>query len=839
MGFTKSTGGCLLLLAIAIEGTLMVENASALAAEPAGADLTRRLIEGKYDDLPAAVLSRLLKGPHPGIKHPVFKPEGDAATLKSALASYLQMSEEDLRRKIDEGGSTKGDNFKMREVAYDLARAWVLTKEPGYARRAIVLLQRYAEVLPKWPVSGQHKSARQDDLSYFRTYSNWDEGGLWTPGAWYHGELINAAPLFKAWDLVCDSPELDKLGTELKTDVRAKILDDLLYRTIKIHLQWPFSYGNMYGHRLGGLAQCGLALGDPLLVHAVVRELNKCVVSGYHYDGSIAELSPGYNRQLTNRLIWCAGFLKGYSDPEGYTDPIDGTHFKAFNPDAGLTGDRLARSKAAVDALSLPTGYALAVHDEEYCPEMKGPAKSNAESKIYGPRPTHSVPRLLGGAGHAILGAGSDLDQIQAHLHFSGCYNHDHCDHLSIFLFAQGEELYSDTGYRADSGGSRQWKASTAAHNTVLIDEKDLPRRPNDPPASIHGNLDFWAVTDPDCLAVEADWTNAQASLYRRTLALVHLEGKRHYVFDLFRVSGGKTHDWMLHGPLHANYTVETPLELKPKAGKIVELADLRSCVTDGTVSWTIRAGQSAVRALLAASPGTEAIRGEGPAIRRPGKQVFTAVRRTGGKSLFAAVHEPLQGEPRVKSVEVLGPQDPGAPLIVVKLALEGGRTDYFLSTLDQQPPFAVRQAEGTDCALAGQFAHVVEVEGKVRRVSMVGSELKFRGQTIRGAAWTGQIVGVERVEAGAKRNAFLTGQELPAGEALKGAALILTYADGRTHGYTIERIEANGAQRAILIREEPGVEIAPDSARFIYFPGNEFKGPTAFRIVPQTVWVP
>jgi hypothetical protein len=338
-------------------------------------------------------------------------------------------------------------------------------------------------------------------------------------------------------------------------------------------------------------------------------------------------------------------------------------------------------------------------------------------------------------------------------------------------------------------------------------------------------------------MAVEADWKNAQAPQYRRLLALVHLEGKRYYVFDLFRVSGGKTHDWMLHGPLHANYRVETPLDLKPRAGKIVEIADLRSCVTDGPVSWTFRAGQSAVRALLAASPGTEAIQGEGPAVRRPGKQAFTAVRRTGGKSVFAAVHEPLQGEPRVKSIEVLGPQHPDSPLLVVKVALEGNRTDYFLSTLDEQPPFAPRRAAEPDGLLSGTFAHVVEIEGKIRRASLAGSELVFRGTAIRGAAYAGQISGVERIEAGEKRNAFLTAQALPAGEALRGACLVLTFADGRTHGWTVERVEDTNGQRAIVVREEPGVGISPAAARFVYFPGNEFKGPTGFRIVPCTVW--
>jgi hypothetical protein len=812
--------------------------------DPPFARLTRMLWEGDYDELPAARLRGILKRPHPGVKHPVFKPQWDATTPRKKLAPYLEMSEAELRGKIDEGGSIKGNNFKMRLVACDLARAWALTKEPIYARRAAILLHRYAEVLPKWPVSGSDGVLHpQEEKPYFHCERNDHGGDLWTPNQWYHGNMFQAAPVFRAWDLVCTSDELDKLGAELKTDVRGKILNDLLYRTLKVHLQWPFSYSNMFGFQMQYMAECALALGDPVLVHAVCREVAKPLTNGFFSDGMWKESSPEYAQQIIRRLIECMNILKGYSDPEGYVDPIDGTHIQNFDPLAEPAGARLIRAKAAIDALALPTGYAVAIHDEDYNPQYPKGA-----SKIYGPRPTTSVPRLLGGAGHAVLSAGSDPHQIQAHLHFSGCYGHDHADHLSLVLFAQGEELYSETDYKSDAdAGSRAWKAHTAAHNTVMIDEQKLPVAPRDPPNAIHGNLLFWAATDPESMAVEADWKNAQAQVYRRTLALIHLEGNRYYVLDLFRVSGGNTHDWLLHGPLHADYTVETPLALKPRGGKLVEIADLRSGITDQTVSLTFRSGNAAVRALVAAAPGTEVVLGEGPAVRRAGKQTFTSVRRTGGKSVFAAVHEPLDGESRVKNVEVLaGAGDPESPRIVVKLEIAGGRIDYFLSTPHQQPeerepvfPSSANEVDDIDFSLSDTFAHVVEIKGKVRRANLVGSELIFRGMKFPGTAYGGQIISVERAEAGAKRNAFLTQQPLLAGEELKGAPLILTYADGRTHGYTVERVESANGQQAIVVKEEPGVEITPERALFVYFPGNEIDGPTAFRIVPWTRWKP
>src|SRR5690606_29303967 len=41
----------------------------------------------------------------------------------------------------------------------------------------------------------------------------------------------------------------------------------------------------------------------------------------------------------------------------------------------------------------------------------------------------------------------------------------------------------------------------------------------------------------------------SQASLYRRNLIMVDVDDKQSYVVDFFRVSGGKRHDYSLHGP--------------------------------------------------------------------------------------------------------------------------------------------------------------------------------------------------------------------------------------------------------------------------------------------------
>ena len=82
------------------------------------------------------------------IKHPVYKPDTNVSA--SAVAKYVAMTEKQLRALITEKGGLKGsDNVALKTVAYDLARLYQKTKDIKYADRAVILLERYAEVLPK------------------------------------------------------------------------------------------------------------------------------------------------------------------------------------------------------------------------------------------------------------------------------------------------------------------------------------------------------------------------------------------------------------------------------------------------------------------------------------------------------------------------------------------------------------------------------------------------------------------------------------------------------------------------------------------------------------------
>ena len=54
---------------------------------------------------------------------------------------------------------------------------------------------------------------------------------------------------------------------------------------------------------------------------------------------------------------------------------------------------------------------------------------------------------------------------------FSGGYGHEHQDNLSLLLWANGRETFSDLGYTHTK--DRAWTICSASHNTVLIDQRN------------------------------------------------------------------------------------------------------------------------------------------------------------------------------------------------------------------------------------------------------------------------------------------------------------------------------------------------------------------------------
>lgn len=780
------------------------------------------------------------------------------AILRALAAPWLDAGDAKLRARITERGAQDSSNLLMRDVAWDLARLARLADDAGAAHRCAVILQRLAEVMPDWPlVTRQGELRDQDDEAYRRA---WDANGLW--GVWFVSDVEAGLPVVRAFDLIYDSGAMQALGA-------LELIERDLIRYIPEHyLERPVDLGNLTHYVLRGLPVYGMAIPEPDYVHIAVQRYRWILNAMYYADGFWHEGTPAYHKDITVGLTRSVpAVLKGYSDPAGYTSKIDLPRYDDLDLAAEYARQH-ERMWAALKKLTFPNKDYAKLHDATW-----------PHGAWWDERPTQTRPRMLGCTGHAILAAGEGERMAELHLHYSGTHGHEHYDALNIILFARGRELISETKYRApeDWVSTREWQTATAGHNTVVIDEQNQQsrfpdvshRRPiTDADAMVrigqreglavdipdwqhrnggHGN----ALNDPKLRCFSARWPTVQVveaeaerayfpdpEIYRRTVALVRLDETRMYAVDIFRVRGGETHDWMLHGALHDAYTLSTSLDLRPMEGALHQyLDDLRAAQTgEGWVTEFAYESGPGMRTHMLGAPGTQVIVARGPAMRRPGYTDFLDVRRGGGESVFVAVHDPFEGSANVERIEALevggGAMDVG---IVVHLA--NGRRDVILSS-GEEPPFeALQAADGT--RMTGRFAHLrYDGERLVHAWATDASELACGELSLSGPeGWEGEVIAVYRVEAGDGFDAFETEAELPV-EGLEGRCLMVDLGGTLTQAFMIEGVERTpGGGSLIHSRDEPGIEIGDGVIRMMYYPGWSIPGPCRFRIADTLLW--
>jgi hypothetical protein len=102
----------------------------------------------------------------------------------------------------------------------------------------------------------------------------------------------------------------------------------------------------------------------------------------------------------------------------------------------------------------------------------------------------------------------------------------------------------------------------TATHNTVMIDARRQLWEGGRPHVWDPG--DHVQLLDASAEAVYPD----SAKLYRRTLMMIDLAPDRAVVVDIFRVRGGKQHDWLVHGGA-AEFSSALPLSAPRSEGTL------------------------------------------------------------------------------------------------------------------------------------------------------------------------------------------------------------------------------------------------------------------------------
>jgi hypothetical protein len=188
--------------------------------------------------------------------------------------------------------------------------------------------------------------------------------------------------------------------------------------------------------------------------------------------------------------------------------------------------------------------------------------------------------RVLGGAGFAFLESGRESDDYRFKRAVALTYvtgvGHAHQDTLHVELFSHGCRLAPDIGGRHEGPNRGVPNMRTnRVHNVVEVDGRNFE---NVMPGSTTAGTGWVEMMKPlpgaQLLTASARATShPEVSIYRRTLALVDVDegkpatkppstpvygiGTKHdpdavtpnsYVFDVFRVAGGKMHTYCFHG---------------------------------------------------------------------------------------------------------------------------------------------------------------------------------------------------------------------------------------------------------------------------------------------------
>lgn len=712
----------------------------------------------------------------------------------------------------------------MERAALNFASLYYLTKEPEAARRAGLIMARFAEVYPSYnyhfdfpfrqKIIYEGDVAPKDFRSGFRT-ARW----CW----WGYSDLSTA--FTAAYDLLASGDELAKLSAQLGRDVPASVRQMLTTMATQV-LSNRDDLGNMSPGMWADVIGAGRVLERPEWVHEAISRQRRIVREQFFYDGVWKEGAPSYHSQVVGAFSQVSTAARGYSDPAGYKHPQTGERFDDLDLDNDLP--EMKRARASLLRMRLPNGRYVPVHDTW----ARGGAGTLAASQ----------PDLLPGLGHGILGAGEGADQFQAHLTWSPGLGHTHLDGLSLLLFSHGKELLSDLGYT--HGKWREWTVLSPSHNLVVVD--GLNQKAG---GDTQGHLRMFAA-GPDVQVVSVDNPQVYPDLterYRRTLVLVNLSPTQRYLMDFFEVKGGQQHDYFLHGSADEEQRLQAPASealatLMPEGIKFTAgtneqsmdsspyhaygyLRDLKTAtLADGVAALEYVPVQpgAGLQAFLVAQPGDQLVSGRAPSIRQAGSddsklesywRQFAMLRRLGGESLFAAVLAPHDGEPVVRQVRRV--ELPGA-----RMALEvqtGERTDLIVLEAEG----AKGQWQGKPLTLDAEVAVLGIQDASAQAATVVAGQLQWGDlslQTPEAQQWA--LVAVQ----GDPEPSLTVEGTCPAAA---GAVVTLDHGGKLTTAYTVTKAEVAEGRTKLHLQEAPGFTWDKDKSisEFFTVPLAKFEG--------------
>jgi hypothetical protein len=567
---------------------------------------------------------------------------------------------------------------------------------------------------------------------------------LWT-GFWSAGRASGVGlesdfvkKVVTAYDFTCEAITIEGMPV-YKDNERVKIECDLLLEST-ILLVCDKQINNKSVSNRTATALVGMCVGHPGLVKFGLEGFNKVVDGWYFRDGTPSE-TPFYGLWTLNGIWDMAQASHGYSDPGSYfdesgyrIDSIDLYHNSPYHRiwDAlfkGLQGDlyyppyadsfrntkldvsyvelMVSNYPERIEYLSLLKelcGNDLTLYssskkfnnkntdndsDREFLRilpyDMAIPSGSSAFSLYYREPELEKKPCPIlkmvdwcppvSRIGH--LRTGDDRRESLLIMNASHWGIHHESDSLNLYYWKNGYEVLSDLGYLWDNPFKSQNKR-TVGHNTVLIDKK------NQVSWERGGEILFFKTFKNFKVMEMSSSAYPEASIYRRTSAIIDHGNGQNYVVDFFRVEGGNLQDYVFHG-IESSCKIFN-IDFEPlNSGKLYDFKNIR--VADGSGVWraTWKSGLNMTCAAWSVGQqGEQALVADGWGQRDWKNSDVDAtipyiVRRCKGKGVktFISVFEGYEGaNPFVLNVRLIDPN--GIVHIETKLG-----SDYVMSMSD------------------------------------------------------------------------------------------------------------------------------------------------------------
>ncbi|MEN6303439.1 MAG: heparinase II/III family protein [Armatimonadia bacterium] len=544
--------------------------------------------------------------------HPykVICPVGGESYPSNDFNAYLKSGMKDRSlltgEYVDDGwGYEKkaGDKFRHWFVAYyahwmvrnwlhpalqNLSQAYLLTGDTKYAHKAALLLWQLAQYYPDYQYEKQSSYGKENDPSYLGRllYHTWE---TWTVE-------IAALTYDAVFPYLAQDVELQKLagtdGAGLQKQLEERLLrvmaDDIIGGSHRIQ-------GNYGMHQKAALL-VALALHDDtgkanskqivewVLKNPAPAELytdapfEDMLTNLIHRDGVPFE-SPSYNCGWLSDLSEIADLLLAngvnyWDNPRFrsiFTSPVDqlvlgkittplGDSNNMFAGPLGVGPAYLQRAYAqfpdrqAAGRLAAAMVQSGGAFPRDLFQPYLG-EKVKADAAALG-KQVGTESSLLAGLGNLTLQTGSPGHETGLSLFYGQYIGHIHFDLLNVDFYAQGQPLTPDLGYpeTADSYDPRRFGflAHTVVHNTCMVNGRRQETG--------RGQL---VAFHPGGFAQMAEVTGNAAypevvKDYRRTVMLVEATPEQAYYVDIFRVDGGRQHDWLVHGT-EAEFTASVP----------------------------------------------------------------------------------------------------------------------------------------------------------------------------------------------------------------------------------------------------------------------------------------